>query len=89
VICVTLNAHYDVYLLLQEKSRSADTKMQTKNVNVNQASLNNDILEVSQPSAIPGSSYFLEGVDENFIVKFHLCCINPPEVLYCGGQACA
>jgi hypothetical protein len=58
VICVQFNTHYDIHLLLQEKSRSADTKMQTKNVNINQAaSVNNSSLEVSQTLQFPPSSY--------------------------------
>jgi hypothetical protein len=59
--CAKLNTRYDIHLLLQEKSRSADTKMQTKNVNINQASVNNNSLEVSQPLDVPISSYISIG----------------------------
>jgi hypothetical protein len=63
--CVQLNAHYDIRLLLQEKSHSADTKMQTKNVNINQASVNNNSLEVSQPLEFNLSGYVSIGRRRN------------------------
>jgi hypothetical protein len=73
VICAQLNTHYDNHFLLQEKSRNADTKMQTKNVNINQASVNNNSLEVSQPLEFPLSSYISIGCRRNPYLMTFTC----------------
>jgi len=86
VICVQLSTHYDIHLLLQEKSRSADTKMQTKNVNINQASVNNNSLEVSQPLEFPLSSYISIGCRRNlYLMAFTCVWIKSSEILHCIG----
>lgn len=86
VICVKLFTHYDIHVLLQEKRRSADTKMQTKNVNINQASVNNNSLEVSQSLKVPLSSYVSIGCrGKSYLTTFNCVWINSSEVLHCVG----
>jgi len=75
VTCVQWNTHYYIHLLLQGKSRSADTKMQTKNVNINQASVNNNnnSLEVSQPLEFTLSGYVFIGCRRKFYLMNFTC----------------
>jgi hypothetical protein len=82
-ICDEVNTSYDIHLLLQEKSRSADTKMQTKNVNINQASVNNNSLEVSQTLDVPISSYIFIGCRRKpYLTSFNCVWINSSEILH-------
>jgi hypothetical protein len=82
VSCIKLNAHFDIRLLLQEKCGTTDTKMQTKNVNINQAALNNSNLEVSQPLAAAESRCVSVEIGHRHSVGVW---INPSEVFYCIG----
>ena len=86
VICVQLKPRYDIHFFLQDKIHNADTKMQTKNVNINQASVNNNSLEVSQLLEVPLSSYVSMSCRRKpYFATFNCVWINSSEILHCIG----